>query len=321
MENIVLFQKSSGEHVLLPLMSIQELHEIIYWRTSFTKTAPGATDEEIESQKAKNRLWVQAFLKKKFPELNEYDREAAFMAVYQASIAKSISKIPASCPRCQKTNTYIIDMSKSTDRELSTTIDAGGVEYRINYRLPTTVGGTDGGPESLQVLGFTEYTVDELEEYGITPDYGDEISRNSDPNTRHPWSPLEDFDILFHKDESKIPLGDLDPETKRQISVHIKNFGQHLLTEKAMSPISVITRYRCPCGFKSIRKLTNVHDFLMETTTDSIGESELVADYQMAVSLGELGVMSAAELKSLNRLEFGLIKGIMINRLKERKQQ
>lgn len=317
MKNTVLFQKSNGEYVLLPMMTIGDIHEIIFWRTTLTKTSPSASLEEKKAKEQESRLWVKLFLKNKFPELNEYDREAAFITVYQVSIVRSIDRLPASCPRCKSTNPYVIDMQQKSDRSFHVTFPADNLLWKVNFRLPSTIGGTDGGPETLEILGKEQYQAEELEEYGIEPTYGDECLVDGE---RVPWDPTQDFTVLYHEDKTKYPIQELPDDMKSTLRVHMKEYNS-FFKHKSFTPFVVNASYRCKCGFRTESKITSVYDFLMKTLSDELAESQFFADYSMAVALSETGVMNATELSNLNRIEFSIIQGIAIKRSENNKEK
>lgn len=296
----ILFKKSDGEVVLLPFLTLGQLNDLYIWRAShgkYSEIAKEKLSEHIET----GQLWINKYLEDLFPDMTPFDREAAFITVYGPSVGKEEVRVQAGCPSCGKTTQMIYNMRQDLEREFY--VDIPNSAYRVHFKTPSTPGGKDGGPSHLSEIDFIDYTKEEAEADGIRPTFNDEITTSTG---RIPYTPLLEWSVLHHKDTRRVPLEEVDAEDKKVIAKYIDTFQMTRFKAFSSQPFKVPLRFRCNCGFRDIRTMTRVYEFLM-TAISPNATHHFMPFIEMSVLFAEKGIVSVEEYKKLTYLESSMI--------------
>lgn len=291
---------SSGVDILVDDLLIGDFHELMRWKIG-SKGYPYSEREQ----------WLKLWLKEKFPNLSEYDREYAFLAAFSSGKGAEVHKYTSTCPKCKaqtELNT-MVDFRKAlkNDRVLKIEMkDGDTLNFTIIFKNPERAN-EPCVPETVIDHRYIDYTMDELTSAGLKLNIDDLIEQGGQ-ELIYTGSEIITPETIICKRyrEEPVPWAELHEDEQKEIMTFLREYHKDTIVDHSKATINGQFHFKCACGYTVSSRINRALEIL--DTIITTDESGLVSDVVSAMTWTSDSNVSFEDYKKMNYFEWAMVR-------------
>lgn len=292
---------SSGDEFLVDDLLIGDFHELMRWKI-------GSREQPYEERK----LWLKLWLKEKFPNLSEYDREYAFLAAFSSGKGRETHNYVSTCPRCKgspKTNTSV-DLRRTFKKSRFLEIemkDNGILNFTIIFKNPERPN-EPCVPETVIDHRYKDYSLESLAEAGLKLNINDLIEQDGQEIIYTGMEIITPETIICKRVRPEpVPWAELHEDEQKEIMTFLREYHKDTIVEHSKATIKGIFEFECPsCGYKIKNNITRAIEVI--DTIIPTDETGLMIDIAGMLSWTSDSNISFEDYKKMNYFEWTMVR-------------